>query len=578
MRTSVLMRYVREGSYIPPILISAAGYLNPANLRVGDTISGAWVPGTYPDYGGNPVSETLTYTVDGAPVASNYVLQAGDLVSQVKVDLTATGANTRTYYSGIETVTDFSFTLLDLSYLVPTGAGAPSLTAPVDTATGTSTGAGSVDTDQGNGTLYWVATETFNTPTPAQVKAGEDYLGATAADSGFQAVSATGTQTLSPGPTGLTVDTQYYLHFMHENAASAQSGVVSGDGFMTADITAPTLSSPVDTQNGATAANGSVDTNETTGTLYWVVSTSSTAPTKAQVKAGQMHTGAAAAANGSQSVSASGTQTLSPAPSGLTAATAYTIHYMHEDAAGNQSTVVSGDGFTTASASGITFLGSVIDSTLAGGSIVLDLTGLSLAQNDFIVGYVSQVDNTNASADSIGVNAGSTGWTQETAQFANDNRNVTGVFFYKRMGSSPDTSITLDVANATGELGYAEVRAYRGVDTTTAFDVATTFGTQANSGTPYIVANTPSSAGSVGVNFSCGSDTSALDAATSAPTGWTNFSQKGHVNGAAYSGQLVSSDFFGWTSGAIGNAADYPGASGGSTEGRVSATAILRAA
>src|SRR5690606_27859740 len=116
------------------------------------------------------------------------------------------------------------------------------------------------------------------------------------------------------------------------------------------DVTAPTLSSPVDAANGQTASTGSVDTDEGNGTLYWVVSTSGTAPSAAQVKAGQDHTGSAAADSGSQAVSGTGTQTLSPAPSGLTASTAYTIHFMHEDAAANQSSVASGDGFTTTSA------------------------------------------------------------------------------------------------------------------------------------------------------------------------------------------------------------------------------------
>ena len=116
------------------------------------------------------------------------------------------------------------------------------------------------------------------------------------------------------------------------------------------DTTAPALSSPVDAANGQTAATGSVDTDEGNGTLYWVVTQSATAPSAAQVKAGQDHTGTAADDDGSQAVSTTGTQTLSPAPSGLTASTAYYLHFMHEDAAGNQSAVASGDGFTTAAA------------------------------------------------------------------------------------------------------------------------------------------------------------------------------------------------------------------------------------
>lgn len=126
-----------------------------------------------------------------------------------------------------------------------------------------------------------------------------------------------------------------------------ENGTEYGGG----DSTAPTLSSPVDTKTGTTTGSGSVSTNEGNGTLYWVVSTSATPPSAAQVKAGQMHTGAAAADSGSQAVSGTGVQNISGGFDGLSSATAYTAHYMHEDAATNQSNVVSGDGFTTDSGS-----------------------------------------------------------------------------------------------------------------------------------------------------------------------------------------------------------------------------------
>jgi hypothetical protein len=112
------------------------------------------------------------------------------------------------------------------------------------------------------------------------------------------------------------------------------------------DETAPTLSNPVDDNAGSTDAALTVDTDEANGTLYWVISTSASAPSAAQVKAGQMHTGAAAADSGSQAVSGTGTQTIT-GESGLTASTTYYAHFMHEDASSNQSTVASGDGFTT---------------------------------------------------------------------------------------------------------------------------------------------------------------------------------------------------------------------------------------
>jgi len=142
-----------------------------------------------------------------------------------------------------------------------------------------------------------------------------------------------------------------------------------------ADVTAPVLTSPTDAADGATASTGSVSTDEGNGTLYWVVTTSATAPTAAQVKLGQDNSGTAADGDsGSQAVSGTGVQTLSPAPSGMTASTAYTTHFMHEDSSGNQSTVSSASGFTTGAASGVT----LVNTGSAAYSDVPDLTVVDL--------------------------------------------------------------------------------------------------------------------------------------------------------------------------------------------------------
>jgi hypothetical protein len=136
------------------------------------------------------------------------------------------------------------------------------------------------------------------------------------------------------------------------------------------DVTAPTLSSPVGTQTGSTTATIGATTNEGNGTMYGVVSTSSTAPTATQVKAGQMHTGAAAAFAGSTSVASTGAKTISA--TGLTASTAYFAHLMHEDASGNKSSVSTSAQFTTAAGlSGMTWSASDKTSniTLTGSSL-----------------------------------------------------------------------------------------------------------------------------------------------------------------------------------------------------------------
>lgn len=103
-----------------------------------------------------------------------------------------------------------------------------------------------------------------------------------------------------------------------------------------ADTTAPTLTSPTAIATGQTTATGTVSTNEANGTLYWLASVNSS-ETAATVKAGS-----------SQAVSATGTQSVSL--SGLTAATAYYLHYVHRDAAGNDSAVSTSAQFTTSAA------------------------------------------------------------------------------------------------------------------------------------------------------------------------------------------------------------------------------------
>lgn len=106
------------------------------------------------------------------------------------------------------------------------------------------------------------------------------------------------------------------------------------------DSTAPTLSSPTGTETGATTASGTVSTNEGNGTLYAVVTTSATPPIAADIRAG---TGAVY--DTSQSVSATGVQAVSA--SGLTAATTYYWHFLHDDAAANPSNIVTSASFTT---------------------------------------------------------------------------------------------------------------------------------------------------------------------------------------------------------------------------------------
>lgn len=97
------------------------------------------------------------------------------------------------------------------------------------------------------------------------------------------------------------------------------------------DVTAPTLTSATATATGANTATGGVTTNEA-GPAWAVLTTSSTTPSAAQIKAGQNHTGATA--------SASDTATLSVGANpgvfdftGLTGGGTYWLHVVQDDTA-----------------------------------------------------------------------------------------------------------------------------------------------------------------------------------------------------------------------------------------------------
>ena len=115
-----------------------------------------------------------------------------------------------------------------------------------------------------------------------------------------------------------------------------------------ADSTAPTISSASVTSIGTTTATGNITTDEGNGTLYSIVSASATAPSAAQIQAGNDHTGAAAVWSGNQAVSSTGAKTFSI--TGLTASTSYYAHFQHKDSANNNSSVVTSAQFTTGSA------------------------------------------------------------------------------------------------------------------------------------------------------------------------------------------------------------------------------------
>ncbi len=215
---------------------------------------------------------------------------------------------------------------------------------------------------------------------------------------------------------------------------------VSVDSLGSADTTAPILTSPTATTTGSTTASGSVSTDEGNGTLYYLASPNST-ETATTVKAGS-----------SQSVSATGSQAVSF--TGLTASTTYYAHYLHRDAAGNDSTVATSASFTTDAPSGDTTA-----PTLTGSITISALTDTSYtaswpagSDDTAVTGYEYQIDSGGWTSVGTALTVDITGRTPE----------ATELFQVRAFDAAGNRSTALSVSvtlNATPVAGAVTVTA-----------------------------------------------------------------------------------------------------------------------
>lgn len=207
------------------------------------------------------------------------------------------------------------------------------------------------------------------------------------------------------------------------------------------DTTAPTLTSPSATATGATTASGSVTTSEANGTLYYLASANAT-ETDVTVKAAA-----------SQAVTQSATP-QSVSFTGLTAATPYYPHFLHRDAAGNDSAVASGAQFTTDVSSGDadppTLTGSVTFASITQTSYTAQWPAGS--DNVAVTGYEYQIGNTagawtdagnNLSAAITGRTAGTTETVYVRAYDAAGNRSAPAISGNVTLLSPPQAGITV---------------------------------------------------------------------------------------------------------------------------------------
>lgn len=114
-------------------------------------------------------------------------------------------------------------------------------------------------------------------------------------------------------------------------------------------------------------------------------------------------------------------------------------------------------------------------------------------ENDFVVVAVSA--SSAGGGSDLDITMSSAGWTEDQDLFANSTSDANLAVYYKKMGSSPDTSFQLSIPASANHSYTVGVKVFRGVDTTTPLDVATTTST----GTTTVLvdppaANAPSSA------------------------------------------------------------------------------------
>jgi hypothetical protein len=100
--------------------------------------------------------------------------------------------------------------------------------------------------------------------------------------------------------------------------------------------------------------------------MYWVVTTSSTAPTAAQVKAGQNDAGGAAVASGNKAITVAAK--WATATSGLTNGTTYYGYFVHNNSLGDSNVAATGSFVPAASTSQWSSANSNAAWTISGGS------------------------------------------------------------------------------------------------------------------------------------------------------------------------------------------------------------------
>jgi hypothetical protein len=256
--------------------------------------------------------QSYTLTVSGATKKSGTYNDTSGIRNELIIEA---DANNDLYY-GI------------LSFTAPAAADTTSPTISVNSVGSLTTTGGTYSTQSNEtGTVKWMVTTSSTTPSKSAILAGTGGVA-------FGSVSVTAGVTATAGVTGLSPSTTYYVHAYAIDGSANESAPITSSSFTTAasDTTAPSYTSTYPKVDTATSSGFTVRTNlnESGSTYYVVVADGASAPSVAQVKAGQDSTGSAALASGTITVTLAATE-YTAAVTGRSASTAYDVYFVSQD-------------------------------------------------------------------------------------------------------------------------------------------------------------------------------------------------------------------------------------------------------
>ncbi|GBD34349.1 hypothetical protein HRbin35_00061 [bacterium HR35] len=126
----------------------------------------------------------------------------------------------------------------------------------------------------------------------------------------------------------------------------------------------------------------------------------------------------------------------------------------------------------------ISFIGSVEGSAANGGDVTLSLSGLGLQEGDLVIVAYAIGDNDNVNFNMAILSPA--GYTEVADLHSDDTQDVDLGVYWKVMGATPDTSVTVDGLGGTDASVAAVAMAFRGVDPATPMDVIPTTATGIN--------------------------------------------------------------------------------------------------